>query len=69
MTDIDSPRVLVVVPGRKVSDIEGLWMAMPEEIRKMVVAAAMDMGAPSSRWRGQSRNRRLSTTASTSPSR
>ncbi len=46
MTDIDSPRVLEVVPGRKASDVEGLWMALPEEHREKVVAAAMDMGAP-----------------------
>lgn len=46
MTDIDRPRVLEVVPGRKASDIEGLWMALPEEHREKVVAAAMDMGAP-----------------------
>lgn len=46
MTDLDTARVLEVVPGRKASDIEGLWMALPEESRKSVVAAAMDMGAP-----------------------
>ncbi len=46
MTDIDDPRVLEVVSGRKASDVEGLWTALPEEVRESVVAAAMDMGAP-----------------------
>lgn len=45
MTDIDNPLGLEVVAGRKASDIEGLWMALPEEDRKSV-AAAMDIGAP-----------------------
>jgi len=46
MTDLDKARVLEVVDGRKAADIQGLWMALPEQVRKGVLAAAMDMGAP-----------------------
>jgi len=46
MTDLDDHRALEVVEGRKASDIEGLWAALPGEQREKVVAAAMDMGAP-----------------------
>jgi transposase len=45
MTDLDGQRVLEVVPGRDTQACVKLWEALPEEQRRKVEAAAMDMGA------------------------
>jgi transposase len=46
MTDLDGQRVLEVVAGRDTQACVKLWELLPEEQRKQVEAAAMDMGAP-----------------------
>lgn len=46
MTDLDGQRVLEVVAGRDTQACVKLWEALPEEQRKKIEAAAMDMGAP-----------------------
>jgi len=46
MTDLDGQRVLEVVAGRDTQACVKLWESLPEEQRKQVEAAAMDMGAP-----------------------
>jgi transposase len=46
MTDLDGQRVLEVVAGRDTQACVKLWEALPEEQRKRIEAAAMDMGAP-----------------------
>ena len=45
MTDLTKRRVLEVVEGRATADAVQLLETLPEEQRKAVVAAAMDMGA------------------------
>lgn len=45
MTDLTKKRVLEVVEGRTTEDAVALLETLPEEQRKAVVAAAMDMGA------------------------
>ena len=46
MTDLDGQRVLEVLAGRDTQTCVKLWQALPEEQRRKVEAAAMDMGAP-----------------------
>lgn len=46
MTDLDGRRVLEVLAGRDTQTCVKLWEALPEEQRRKVEAAAMDMGAP-----------------------
>ena len=46
MTDLTGRRVLDVVAGRDTSTVVKLWSALPEQQRRQVEAAAMDMGAP-----------------------
>ena len=46
MTDLDGRRVLEVMSGRDTQTCVKLWEALPEEQRKKIEAAAMDMGAP-----------------------
>jgi transposase len=46
MTDLDGQRVLEVVAGRDTQACVKLWEALPEEQRKQIEAAAMDLGAP-----------------------
>ena len=46
MTDLKGSRVLEVVRDRKTTSVVKLWEALPEGVRKEVVAAAMDMGQP-----------------------
>lgn len=45
MTDLNRQRVLEVVPGRDTEQAVALWKTLPDEQRKTVEAAAMDMGA------------------------
>jgi transposase len=45
MTDLKNPRVLEVVEGRDTAQAMALWEALPEDQRRKVEAAAMDMGA------------------------
>ncbi|HVX56684.1 MAG TPA: ISL3 family transposase [Candidatus Saccharimonadales bacterium] len=45
MTDLNKQRVLEVVPGRDTKQAVALWKTLPDEQRKTVEAAAMDMGA------------------------
>lgn len=45
MTDLGKSRVLEVVPGRDTEWAIALWESLPQEQRKQVEAAAMDMGA------------------------
>jgi transposase len=45
MTDLKQRHVLEVVPGRSTADAVVLLETLPEDQRKAVVAAAMDMGA------------------------
>lgn len=45
MTDLKQQRVLEVVSGRDTEQAVALWKTLPEEQRKTVEAAAMDMGA------------------------
>jgi transposase len=45
MTDLDQSRVLDVTPGNDTESASALWQKLPEEQRKQVKAAAMDMSA------------------------
>lgn len=45
LTDLDDTRVLEVTPGNDTESGRRLWQSIPEEQRKKVKAAAMDMGA------------------------
>lgn len=45
MTDLGKSRVLEVVPGRDTEQAIALWESLPEQQRREVEAAAMDMGA------------------------